>query len=134
MNARTLSQFLHGLPAEPVHIAGISFTKPEPLSSCHPHHGCGVYVWIASPGGTVNGNLGPVVFAGTAQDVAKWDFDRQHALEKWEGQGHSQAELAMAVHYLLNASKAELMAVEQRLVALLSPSLNVGASNDAQAH
>ena len=135
MNAhhRTLSQFLQGLPAQPEHIAGISFTTPELLSSCTPHRGSGVYLWMAPPGGAKKGVLGPVVFAGMAEDVARWDIDRQRAMDKWEDLGHSRDELTMAVHHLPRASKAELMALEQRLVALLTPELNQRASNDSQA-
>lgn len=128
---RTLSQFLHGLPAQPVHIAGISFTTPAPLSSFTPHKGSGVYVWMSPPGDPRA--IGPVIFAGMAEDLAKWDFDRQDALDKWEAMGHSQTELTVAVHHLPRASKAELMAVEQRLLALLHPLLNERASNDSQS-
>jgi hypothetical protein len=67
-----------------------------------------------------------------ADDLAKWDFDRQNALDQWEQMGHSQTELTVAVHHLPRASKAELMAVEQRLIALLHPMLNQRASNDSQ--
>ena len=127
---RTLSQFLQGLPAQPVHIAGISFTTPSPLSSYTPHKGSGVYVWMAPPGDPRE--MGTVIFAGMADDLAKWDFDRQNALDKWQQMGRSQTELTVAMHHLPNASKAELMAVEQRLVALLRPLLNQRASNDSQ--
>ena len=127
---RTLSQFLQGLPAQPVHIAGISFTTPAPLPSFTPQKGSGVYVWMAPPGDPRA--AATVVFAGMSDDLAKWDFDRQNALDKWEQMGHSQTELTVAVHHLPNASKAELMAVERRLVALLHPLLNHRASNDSQ--
>jgi hypothetical protein len=127
---RTLTQFLQGLPAQPVHIAGISFTTPELMSSFAAHKGSGVYVWLAPPSDPRA--LGPVVFAGLSDDLAKWDFDRQRALDKWEQMGRSQTELTFAVHHLPRASKAELMAVEQRLLALLNPMLNQRASNDPQ--
>jgi hypothetical protein len=127
---RTLSQFLQGLPAQPVHIAGISFTTPAPLSSYAPHKGGGVFVWMSPPGDPRA--LGRVVFAGMAEDLTKWDFDRQAALDRWQQMGRSQTELTVAVHHLPRASKAELMALEQRLLALLSPQLNQCASNDSQ--
>jgi hypothetical protein len=127
---RTLSQFLQGLPAQPVHIAGLSFTTPALLSSYTPHKGSGVYVWLSPPGDPRA--LGTVVFSGMAEDLAKWDFDRQNALDKWQQMGRSQTELSVAVHHLPHASRAELMAVEQRLVALLHPTLNRRASNDSQ--
>jgi hypothetical protein len=129
---RTWSQFLQGLPAQPLHIAGISFTEPQPLDAGKPHRGSAVFVWLAPPNESGNG-VGRVVYAGMADDVSKWDLDQQRALDRWEDAGHGKAELAMAVHYLPRASKAELMAVEQRLVALLAPTLNERALNDSQA-
>jgi hypothetical protein len=129
---RTLSQFLQGLPAQPVHIAGISFTEPEPLESCKPHRGAAVFLWLTPDDGTGNA-MGKVVYAGQAEDISKWDLDRQRAMDQWEDAGHTPAELSVALHYLVRASKAELMAVEQRLIALLSPQLNARASNDSQA-
>ncbi len=129
---RTLSQFLQGLPAQPVHIAGISFTTPDPLETCKPHRGGAVFVWTTTPDGSGNG-IGKVVYAGMAEDVSRWDLDQQRALDRWEQLGRAKAELAVAVHHLPRASKAELMAVERRLVALLTPELNQRASNDSQA-
>lgn len=121
---RTLAQLLQGLPLEPVSIAGISFTRPEPLASYAPHHGSGVYVWLAPQGGMFAGTRPPLVYVGTAPDLAHWDADRQGALQRWESLGRSQHELTTAVHHLPRALPAELHAIEKRLVDLLCPMLN----------
>lgn len=127
---RTLSQFLLGLPAQPAHIAGISFTTPAPLASHTPHKGSGVYVWMAPAEDPRS--LGSVVFAGMAEDLSKWDDERHRALDRWQGLGHTKAELSVAVHHMPHATRAELMALEHRLIALLAPALNAGALNDSQ--
>jgi hypothetical protein len=127
---RTLSQFLLGLPAQPAHIAGISFTTPAPLADHTPHKGSGVYVWIAPPGDPRA--QGSVVFAGMADDLARWDEERSRALARWLELGHTKAELSVAVHHMPHATRAELMALEHRLIALLAPVLNAGALNDSQ--
>jgi hypothetical protein len=127
---RTLSQFLLGLPAQPAYIAGISFTTPTPLADHAPHKGSGVYVWMASPGDPPA--PGSVVFAGMADDLSRWDAERSRALARWLELGHAKAELSVAVHYMPHARRAELMALEHRLIALLAPKLNAGALNDSQ--
>ena len=119
-----IAQLLHVQPDEPVHIAGMSFTRPEQLAAYSPTHASGVYAWVLQPDPQLNGRRPEVVFAHKARDLATLDSESQHALEKWKELGHSEQELFVAVHHMPDAMESELASVEQRLIALLHPMLN----------
>jgi hypothetical protein len=121
-----IAQMLHVLPSEPLHIAGMSFTKPAPLTAYTPPPVSGVCAWVALPanGAVARIEAGNVVYAHGSRDLSVPDAEVRQALSKWKELGHSEQELHVVVHHMPRALDVNLRSVERRLVELLFPVLN----------